>query len=137
VARRNFTRAGLASVIDLHVGRALDLLPRIAAKARGPFDLTFIDADKENYADYFSWALKLSRRGSLIIADNVVRNGAVIDDRSSDSRVQGVRRLNELVANEPRVSAAAIQTVGGKGYDGFMMMLVTAGRQDDTNGKRE
>ena len=90
----------------------------------GPFDLTFIDADKQNNAEYFSWALKLSRPGSLIVVDNVVREGAVIDARSRDTAVQGVRRLNELIATERRVAATAIQTVGVKGYDGFAIALV-------------
>jgi predicted O-methyltransferase YrrM len=93
---------------------------------RGPFDLIFIDADKPSNPDYFAWALKLSRRGSLIIADNVVRNGAVIDAAISDPNVQGVRRFNELLAAEPRVTATAIQTLGSKGYDGFAIALVTA-----------
>jgi predicted O-methyltransferase YrrM len=124
VARANIARAGLSEVVELRLGRALDTLPQLAAEGRGPFDLIFIDADKPNNPDYFAWALKLSRRGSLIIADNVVRNGAVINAASSDPSVQGVRRLNELLAAEPRVSATAIQTVGSKGYDGFAIALV-------------
>lgn len=126
VARANIARAGLADVIELRVGPAQESLPQLAAERRGPFDLIFIDADKPSYADYFTWALKLSRRGSLIIADNVVRNGAVADPASSDPRVQGVRRFNELLAAEPRVSATAIQTVGTKGYDGFALAVVVA-----------
>jgi predicted O-methyltransferase YrrM len=126
VARANFARAGLSSVIELRLGSALDTLPQLVAEGCGPFDLIFIDADKPGYPDYFRWALKLSRRGSVIIADNVVRNGAVIDATSTDPWVQGVRRFNELVAAEPRVSATEIQTVGSKGYDGFAIMLVTA-----------
>src|SRR4051812_44954507 len=126
VARANVARAGLADVVELRLGRALDTLPQLAAEGRGPFDLVFIDADKPNTPDYFAWALKLSRRGSLIIADNVVRNGAVIDAGTSDPGVQGARRLYELLAAEPRVSATAIQTVGSKGYDGFAIALVTA-----------
>lgn len=126
VARANIARAGLADVIELRVGPAQESLPQLAAERRGPFDLIFIDADKPSYADYFTWALKLSRRGSLIIADNVVRNGAVTDPASSDPRVQGVRRFNELLAAEPRVSATAIQTVGTKGYDGFALAVVVA-----------
>jgi predicted O-methyltransferase YrrM len=128
VARGNFARAGLADLIELRVGRAADLLPMIAAEARGPFDLIFIDADKQGYPEYFEWALRLSRRGSLIIADNVVRKGAVTDAGSADPAVQGVRRMNELAARERRVSATAVQTVGSKGYDGFMIALVTADR---------
>ncbi|HEV3259467.1 MAG TPA: O-methyltransferase [Gemmataceae bacterium] len=126
VARANIARAGLAGVVDLRLGRALDTLPQLAAEGRGPFDLIFIDADKPSYPDYLAWALKLSRRGTLIIADNVVRKGAVIDAASSDPDVQGVRRFNELLAAEPRVSATAIQTVGSKGYDGFAIGRVTA-----------
>ncbi|WP_341529115.1 O-methyltransferase [Nostoc sp. UHCC 0302] len=126
IARANIARAGLAKVVDLRLGRALDTLPQLAAEGCGPFDLIFIDADKPSNPDYFAWALKLSRRGTLIIADNVVRNGAVIDAASSDLSVQGVRRFNELLAIEPRVSATAIQTVGSKGYDGFAIAIVTA-----------
>ena len=126
VARANLVRAGLAGVIDLRVGRALDTLPQLAAEGRGPFDLIFIDADKEGYPDYFVWALKLARRGTVIIADNVVRKGAVSDANSIDPRVQGVRRFHELVAAEKRVSATVFQTVGSKGYDGLAIALVTA-----------
>ncbi|MCW5317166.1 methyltransferase [Nostoc sp. KVJ3] len=125
VARANIAHAGLADIVDLRLGQALSTLPQIAAEANSPFDLIFIDADKPNNPDYFRWALKLSRRGSLIIADNVVRNGAVVDATSSDPSVQGVRRFNELLASEPRVSATAIQTVGSKGYDGFAIAIVT------------
>ena len=126
VARTNFVRAGLERVIELRVGRALDLLPQLAAERRGAFDLIFIDADKVNIADYFAWALKLSRRGSVIIVDNVVRKGAVADAASEDPAVQGVRRFNALLATESRVSATAIQTVGSKGHDGFALALVVA-----------
>ncbi len=126
IARAKIARAGLSGVVELRLGRALDTLPQIAAEGRGPFDLIFIDADKPSNPEYFAWALKLSRRGSLIIIDNVVRNGAVIDANSSDPSIQGVRRLNELMAAEPRVSATAIQTVGIKGYDGFAIALVVA-----------
>ncbi len=126
VARANIARAGLAGVVELRLGRALETLPQLAAEGRGPFDLIFIDADKATYPDYFKWALKLSRRGSLIIADNIVRKGAVADAASSDPNVQGVRRFNELLAAEARVSATAIQTVGSKGHDGFAVALVTA-----------
>jgi predicted O-methyltransferase YrrM len=128
VARANIARAGLADVVELRLGRALETLPQLAAEGRGPFDLIFIDADKPSYPDYLAWVLKLSRRGSLILADNVVRDGAVIDAASGDPRVQGVRRFHELLAAEPRVSATAIQTVGSKGYDGFALALVTADR---------
>jgi predicted O-methyltransferase YrrM len=125
VARANIARAGLADVVEVIVGRAVDTLPRLEAEGRGPFDLIFIDADKPSNPDYFAWSLKLSRRGSLIIIDNVVRDGAVIDAASDDPSVQGVRRMNEMLAAERRVSATAIQTVGSKGYDGFAIALVT------------
>ena len=126
VARANIARAGLADSVDLRLGRALDTLPQLVAEGQGPFYLVFIDADKPNTTAYFEWALKLTRRGSLIIADNVVRDGTVIDAASKDPSVQGIRRFNELVAAEPRVSATAMQTVGSKGYDGLAIILVTA-----------
>ena len=126
VARANIARAGLAAVVEVRLGRALDILPQLVAEGRGPFDLIFIDADKSRNPDYFPWALKLSRRGTLIIADNVVRKGAVTDAASNDPNVQGVRRFNELLAADPRMSATAIQTVGSKGYDGFVLALVIA-----------
>jgi predicted O-methyltransferase YrrM len=126
VAQANIARAGLTDKVDLRLGRALDTLPQLAAENRGPFDLIFIDADKTNNADYFSWAVRLSRPGTLIIIDNVVRKGAVIDATSRDANVQGVRRLNEALAKEPRVSATEVQTVGSKGYDGFAFALVTS-----------
>lgn len=125
IARQNIARAGLADKVDTRVGAALESLARIAAQEPDPFDLIFIDADKENNTAYFEWALRLSRPGSLIIVDNVVRAGAVIDVDSSDSRVQGVRRFIERVAAEPRVVATAFQTVGSKGHDGLAIMLVT------------
>jgi predicted O-methyltransferase YrrM len=125
VASANIARANLNDIVELRLGRALDLLPSLAAEGRDPFDLIFIDADKPSNPDYFAWALKLSRCGSLIIADNVIRNGAVIDASSADPSVQGIRRFNELLAESPYVSATAIQTVGSKGYDGFAIAIVT------------
>jgi predicted O-methyltransferase YrrM len=125
VARANLARAGLQSRVEVRVGRALDSLSQLGAEGAGPFDLFFIDADKPNIPAYFNWALRLARPGSLIVVDNVVRGGAVIEAGSSDPSVQGVRKLNELMASEPRVSATAIQTVGSKGYDGFALALVT------------
>jgi predicted O-methyltransferase YrrM len=101
--------------------------PKHAEEGRSPFDLTFIDADKKNCAAYFTWALELSRPGSLIVVDNVVRGGRVVDAGSEDKSIQGVRRLMDLLAAEPRVVATALQTVGGKGYDGFALALVTGG----------
>ncbi len=126
VARTNIARAGLAQVVEVRLGPAIDSLAHLAADGPGPFDLIFIDADKPSYPDYLPWALKLSRPGTLIIADNVVRDGGVIDAGSGNSGIQGVRRFNELIAAEPRLSATAIQTVGSKGYDGFIIALVTA-----------
>ncbi|MFD0295466.1 O-methyltransferase [Streptomyces sp. NPDC127118] len=125
VARANIERAGLADVVEIRVGRALDTLPELAAEGYGPFDVVFIDADKPSNPDYLAWSLKLTRPGSLIVADNVVRDGEVVDGTSDDPKVQGVRRFTELVAAEPTLSATALQTVGSKGYDGLMMALVT------------
>ena len=126
VARSNISRAGLADVVELRVGPALETLPQVAAEGRGPFDLIFLDADKASNPEYFAWTLELSRRGTLIIADNVVRAGAVVDSASGDASVRGVRRFLELLGAEARISATAIQTVGSKGYDGFAVALVTA-----------
>ncbi len=125
VARANLAGVGVADLVEVRIGRALDALPQIAAERQGPFDLVFIDADKPSTADYFQWALRLSRPGSLIVVDNVVRGGEIIDATASDLGIAGIRRFNELLAAEPRVSAAAIQTVGSKGYDGFAIALVT------------
>ncbi|HUA37058.1 MAG TPA: O-methyltransferase [Candidatus Sulfopaludibacter sp.] len=124
VARANFARARLAGVVELRVGRALDILPQLAAEGRGPFDLIFIDADKQGTVDYFAWSLKLSRRGSLIIVDNVVRKGALVNAENDDPRVHGMRRFCEALAAEKRVSATVLQTVGSKGYDGFALAVV-------------
>jgi predicted O-methyltransferase YrrM len=126
VARANIERAGLASLVELRLGRALETLPHLAAEGCGPFDLVFIDADKAGNPDYLAWALELSRQGSLIVADNVVRAGSVADAAGGDPSVQGVRRFLELLAAEPRVCATAIQTLGGKGHDGLAIALVTA-----------
>lgn len=126
VARANIANAGLADVVELRFGPALDTLTQLAAEGCDPFDFVFIDADKASTPDYFQWALKLTRVGSLIVVDNVVRGGAVIDADSDDPSIQGIRRFNELLAAEPRVSATEIQTVGSKGYDGFAIALVTA-----------
>jgi predicted O-methyltransferase YrrM len=124
VARANFSQAGLAGAIELRLGPALGTLPKLAAEGRGPFDLIFIDADKSNMREYLDWALKLSRSGSVIIADNVIRRGGVLDANSGDVDIQGVRRFNERLAAEKRVSATEIQTVGSKGYDGFALIVV-------------
>ena len=126
IAKANFVRAGLADLVEVHVGRALDTLPELEREGYGPFDMIFIDADKPSIQEYFEWALKLSRLGSLIIVDNVVRSGAVADPESTDPNVVGVRRFNELLARETRVSATTLQTVGSKGYDGLTLALVVA-----------
>ncbi|MFC4854191.1 O-methyltransferase [Actinophytocola glycyrrhizae] len=122
VALANIADAGLADRVEVKVGAALDTLPTIADEA--PFDLFFIDADKVNNPKYFRWALDHSRPGSVIVIDNVVRSGLVIDATSTDPSVVGTRELGRLLANEPRVSATMVQTVGGKGYDGFAIALV-------------
>lgn len=122
VAKANLKNAGLELVTEVRVGKALMSLPRL----EGPFDVVFIDADKEAYPEYLSWALKLTRKGSLIIADNVVRDGAVADPTSPDPRVRAMRRYHELVAAEPRLSATVLQTVGSKGYDGLSFAVVVA-----------
>jgi len=124
VARSNIARAGLAEVVEVRLGPALETLPRLVTEGTGPFDLIFIDADKPGYTDYLTWALKLSQPGTLLIADNVVRDGAVIDPETRDANVQGIRRFNQALAAEPRVSATVLQMVGTKGYDGFAIALV-------------
>ena len=126
VAKANIERAGLSHLVDIRVGKALDILPQLEAEGLAPFDLIFIDADKPNNPHYLEWSLKLSRPGTLIIGDNVVRNGAVADPASADANVIGVRSFMDMMANNPRLSATALQTVGSKGYDGFSMALVTS-----------
>jgi predicted O-methyltransferase YrrM len=125
VARQNLARAGVGEQVSVRVGRAIDTLAALAQEAATSFDFVFIDADKQSIPEYFQWALKLTRLGSVIVVDNVVRKGAVIDVGSSDPNVHGVRRFNELLSKTPGVSATAIQTVGSKGYDGFSLIRVT------------
>jgi len=122
VARANIARAGLADVVELRLGLAGDTLPILAAENQR-FDLTFIDADKATIPHYFEWAMRLSNPGALIIVDNVIRDGRVIEEASEDASVRGVRRFNEMVSADKRVSATTIQTVGSKGYDGFTLVL--------------
>jgi caffeoyl-CoA O-methyltransferase len=124
VARANIARAGLADRIEVRLGVALDVLPQLAAEGKGPFDLIFIDADKTNLTTYFEWAVRLARPGSLIIADNVIRHGDVLDDSSADASLQGVRRFNEALAADRRVTATIVQMVGIKGYDGMALAVV-------------
>jgi len=126
VARKNIARAGLAEVVEIKQGQAADTLKRLIAEKSAPFDFIFIDADKEGYPEYFTLCLKLSRPGTCILADNVVRGGAVIEADHADTRVQGIRRFHELMAAEPRVTATTMQTVGSKGYDGFTLAMVNA-----------
>jgi predicted O-methyltransferase YrrM len=126
VARKNFAHAGVENKVELRLGKALDTLPQVAAEMRDPFDMFFIDANKSNMPEYFEWSLKLARKGSVIIADNVVREGAVLDANSKDADIQGIRRFLEMVGKEKRVSATALQTVSTKNYDGFALALVTS-----------
>jgi predicted O-methyltransferase YrrM len=124
VAAANISRAGLAQVVDIRVGAALDSLGRLVEEDAEPFDMIFIDADKPNNPHYLEWAMKLSRAGTLIVLDNVIRDGEVADAASRDEKVIGVRRCLEIVAADPRLEATALQTVGSKGWDGFAMALV-------------
>ena len=126
VARANIARAGLAGVVDIRVGRALETLPKIAQEGIAPFDFVFIDADKPSNPDYVAWALRLTRPGSVIVVDNVVRAGGIIDPGNDDPRIQGTRRLFEELSREPRLNATAVQTVGSKGHDGFILARVVA-----------
>ena len=124
IARTNIARAGLSGVVDIRLGPALYTLKHMVASGTPPFDLIFIDADKPGYCDYLTWTLKLSRPGTLIIADNVVRQAKVLDPKSTDVNVQGIRRFNEMLATEKRLTATTVQTVGSKGYDGFTLAVV-------------
>jgi predicted O-methyltransferase YrrM len=124
VARANLKSAGLDAIAQVRVGRAVESLEALAQERPEPFDLVFIDADKPSNADYLQWALRLSRPGTVIVVDNVVRNGGVVDADSPDASVQGVRRLVDVIAAEPRLTATAVQTTGVKGYDGFILAVV-------------
>jgi predicted O-methyltransferase YrrM len=124
VAGASIERAGLGDVVDLRVGPALEVLPRLEDEEAGPFDLVFIDADKANTPEYFAWSLPRTRPGGLIVADNVIRDGALVDESDQEPAIAAQRRLHEMLATEPRVSATTIQTVGVKGYDGFSLILV-------------
>jgi predicted O-methyltransferase YrrM len=126
VARGNVANAGLADRVELRVGKALDLLPQLHDEGAGPFDLVFIDADKPNTPDYFDWAVKLAHKGTLIVVDNVVREGAILAAQSENPHVKGLRGFYARVAQNPRVTATAFQTVGNKGHDGLAIVLVTA-----------
>jgi predicted O-methyltransferase YrrM len=124
IARANLTRAGVADRVDIRLGKALETLPQLAVEKQDPFDFVFIDADRTNLAEYFDWAVKLAHAGSVIIVDNVVRKGGVIDASSEDANIKGVRRFAERLSADSRVTATMVQTVGAKGYDGFAMALV-------------
>jgi predicted O-methyltransferase YrrM len=124
VAKANIARAGVEKLVEVRIGRAVDSLPQLQQEKRGPFDLVFIDADKPSTADYFAWAMKLTRPGSLIIVDNVVRKGNIVEANSKDDNVQGIRRFFDVLSKETRVTATAIQTVGVKGYDGLAICHV-------------
>ncbi|RBP03568.1 putative O-methyltransferase YrrM [Roseiarcus fermentans] len=124
IARKNVARAGLADTVEVRVGAALDSLPTLEAEGLAPFDFVFIDADKENNADYLAWALRLSRPGTTIVVDNVVRAGRVLDAATQDRQIRGVQRMFEVLKAEPRLSATAVQTVGAKGWDGFVLAVV-------------
>lgn len=125
VARSNLQRAGVDGQVEVRVGRALESLTALTREGVPPFDFVFIDADKQSIPEYFQHSLALTRPGAVIVVDNVIRRGAVIDANSSDANVQGVRRFNDLVAKTPGVTATALQTVGSKGYDGFALIYVT------------
>jgi caffeoyl-CoA O-methyltransferase len=124
VAKKNIASAGLSSLVDIRVGKGIDLLPQLVAEGAGPFDMIFIDADKPPYKEYFEWSLKLSKPGTLIVADNVIRDGKVLDAVSSDEMVAGVKRFNKALAAHPGVTATIIQTVGSKEHDGMALAVV-------------
>lgn len=124
VARANIAAAGLAERVEIKIGRAIESLPLVQQEASGPFDFIFIDADKRSNPDYLRWALHLARPGSVIVVDNVVRDGRVLDAGTDDADIQGIRKFAEMLAAEPRLSSTALQTVGAKGYDGFSISLV-------------
>jgi len=128
VARANLVRAGVADRVEIRLGKALETLPKLADERAGPFDVTFIDADKPPTAEYFDWAVRLSHRGSVIVVDNVVRGGSVADAYDGDPKVEGIRRFLDRLAHEPRVHATVLQTVGRKGYDGFALAVVVSDR---------
>ncbi|HEY4325556.1 MAG TPA: O-methyltransferase [Mucilaginibacter sp.] len=124
VARQNIIKAGLDKLVEIRVGKAIELLPALVAEGAGPFDMIFIDADKPPYPEYFEWALKLSRPGTLIIADNVIREGKVLDKNTDDDKVQGVQKLNKMLSENKQVTATIIQNVGTKEHDGMAIMVV-------------
>lgn len=124
VAQKNIERAGLASQVQIKTGKALDILPQLHAEGAGPFDMIFIDADKPPYAEYFEWALRLSRPGTLIVADNVIRDGKVLNENSTEPAVNGAQRFNKMLAASTAVTATILQMVGVKEYDGMALAVV-------------
>jgi caffeoyl-CoA O-methyltransferase len=124
IARQNIINAGLDQIVEIRVGKALDLLPIIEAEESSPFDMIFIDADIPPYAEYFEWAIKLSRPGTLIIADNVIREGKILDSNSDDEKVKGVQKFNKMLSENKHVSATIIQTIGSKYHDGMAIAVV-------------
>lgn len=126
VARKNIDRAGVGGLVDIRIGKAIEWLPKIKAEGIGPFDMIFIDADKPPYLQYFEWAIELSRPGTLIVADNVIREGKVLDPKTEDPMVIGVQRLNQALLNNSKVTASIIQTVGAKEHDGMVIAIVNA-----------
>jgi caffeoyl-CoA O-methyltransferase len=124
IAKQNIEAAGLENIVEIRTGKALDILPQIGAEGLGPFDMIFIDADKPPYAEYFEWALKLSRPGTIIVADNVIREGKILDENHEDEKVQGVQRLNKLLTEKENITATIIQTVGHKYHDGMAICVV-------------
>ena len=124
VSQKNIDRAGLSSIVEIRVGKGIDLLPKLVEEGAGPFDMIFIDADKPPYKEYFDWSLKLSRPGTLIVADNVIREGKVLSDKSPDEMVAGVKRFNAALAVNPAVTATIIQTIGAKEHDGMALAIV-------------
>jgi caffeoyl-CoA O-methyltransferase len=124
VAKKNIENAGLSSKIELRLGKAVDILPELEKEKQPPFDMIFIDADKPPYTEYVQWAIKLGRQGSVIVADNVIRNGKVLDQNTSDEKVQGVQRLNKMLENCQELTATILQTVGIKEYDGMVIAVI-------------
>ena len=124
VAQKNINNAGLSQKVDLRIGKALDILPQIISENEGPFDMIFIDADKPPYTEYFDYALQLSRPGTLIICDNVIREGKVLDNNTADEKVKGVQRLNKMLSQNAKVTATILQTVGVKEHDGMAIAVV-------------
>jgi caffeoyl-CoA O-methyltransferase len=124
LARANIAKAGVSDLVELRTGRGLDLLPELEKESAGPFDLIFVDADKPPYAEYYEWALRLSRPGTLLVFDNVIREGKVLDKHTDDEKVAGVQRLNQALAKDDRVMATIITSIGAKEYDGMALALV-------------